>query len=556
MISEGASSANTKTLTIGSPERSSHPNLTIKIPADPPLTIPLIHSENVSSNNTENNHSSSDDLGSNNHMSNSESQGQGAPVPRPANKVTLTDFQIITVLGRGSYGEVMMVRKVDTGQQFAMKIIDKNFLSKEKKQYQVYVEREVLTKLRHPNVIKLYYSFQDRHKLYFVVELMDGGEFSDYLRVHRKLEKDQIRFYAAEITNILEYLHSKGIAHRDLKPGNLMLNRDGHLKVIDFGTARFFLSESGNELFKNLIKNQQNNQRRDSGEYDYEHKQTFVGTAEYVSPEMLNDEDTGKEADLWALGCIIFEMFVGETPFRDDNEYLTFQRIKNLDYKLPQNMPDDMKSLVSSLLKRDPRERLGAGERGTANDYAALKRHPFFAGIDFENIHNERAPINEIPSPYRQRGPAHDELDFEYSHLRAEQDADVNNSRFSTKLIKTDDSEADAGEGEMRRITSLIQPSKKKYSILLSDMVNKAQWKWMGVFSIYRPRKLVLTDMPRLLYFEPQTNELLVRKFYRLQIETNLVYRVRQSLAHTQERLLTIIHGSVFKHPIARTTLK
>eukprot|EP01016_Furgasonia_blochmanni_P000236 TRINITY_DN10016_c0_g1_i24.p1 TRINITY_DN10016_c0_g1~~TRINITY_DN10016_c0_g1_i24.p1 ORF type:complete len:316 (-),score=48.24 TRINITY_DN10016_c0_g1_i24:979-1926(-) len=268
----------------------------------------------------------------NNNPPTTDAKPKEQPGPRP-NKLTLSDFNILGMLGRGAYGEVVLVQKPSTSQLFAMKTIDKIFLAKEKKQYQVFIEKEVLTRLNHPNVIKLFYSFQDKAKLYFVIELLEGGEFGEFLRAHRKLEVKAIKFYAAQILIIIEYLHRNGIAHRDLKPGNLMLTETGHLKVIDFGTAKFFKTGENDDLYERIAQLRRSvDDDINTEEASIKHHSTFVGTAEYVSPELLLESECGRPADLWAFGCIIYEMYHGVTPFREQNEYLTFQKVKAVNY--------------------------------------------------------------------------------------------------------------------------------------------------------------------------------------------------------------------------------
>jgi len=392
-------------------------------------------------------------------------------------KISLSDFQIIGPIGKGAYGEVALVKKITNAKQFALKIIDKNFLRKEQKQYQVYMEREVLLKLNHPNIIKLYSSFQDKSKLYFVLEYCPGGEFSDYLRVQRQLIKEQIRFYAAEIISIIEYLHANGVAHRDMKPENLLLNDEGHLKVIDFGTAKYINSDTRPSQ---LYGNRDSTDIKIEVEIDpalkrnYDHRSTFVGTAQYVSPEMLEDSVCEAPADLWALGCIIFVMAVAQYPFHDQNEYLIFQKIKSLNVVYPENMDPQVKDLIQSLLKRVPLERLGAGPKGSSNDYAALKKHPLFEGIDFDSIHLMTPPAFDIQSPFRKK-------------KTQKEGTPEQKPAFDT--VETPKQEIPEPE------------ERKEIKLMLSGLVLK-KCGWL----FYKPRQLILTDAPKLVYYDPATN--------------------------------------------------
>jgi 3-phosphoinositide dependent protein kinase-1 len=169
----------------------------------------------------------------------------------------------------------------------------------------------------------------------------------------------------------LEYLHNSGVIHRDLKPENVLLDANMHLKLTDFGTAKVIGTE----------KNARSN--------------SFVGTAEYVSPELLNDKVTYKSSDLWALGCIIYQMITGRTPFRGMSEFLIFQKVGQADFQYPKGFPEIAKDLINQLLVLDPEKRIGCREAG----YHEIKSHPFFKEIDFDNLHKlTPPPIKPYPS--------------------------------------------------------------------------------------------------------------------------------------------------------------
>ncbi|RMX49600.1 hypothetical protein pdam_00003014 [Pocillopora damicornis] len=175
------------------------------------------------------------------------------------------------------------------------------------------------------------------------------------------------RFYSAEVVSALEHLHGLGIIHRDLKPENILMDADMHIKITDFGTAKILSDGEVNEKGRN----------------------SFVGTAEYVSPELLTDKRAVKSSDLWALGCIIYQLLSGLPPFRAGNEYQIFKKIIALDYEFPSGFPEVPKSLVQSLLILDPKLRLGCDEQG---GFPSLKSHEFYEGIDWENLPNETPP--------------------------------------------------------------------------------------------------------------------------------------------------------------------
>lgn len=189
---------------------------------------------------------------------------------------------------------------------YALKVMEKQFLLKEGKISIVQVEREVLSKLAHFNMVRLFWSFQDKARIYFVFEYCSGGEFSDFIMLDQSPEV--LTFYIAQLVNVLQYVHSLGIVHRDIKPENLMLTIDGHLKLIDFGSSLILPSSLLSACCQGKPVQ----------------KSTFVGTAEYVSPELLEHDQCGFPADLWALGVIIYKMFVKDSPFNDLTEYLIF----------------------------------------------------------------------------------------------------------------------------------------------------------------------------------------------------------------------------------------
>lgn len=289
--------------------------------------------------------------------------------------ITKDDFEFGQELGKGAYSTVILTTFKKTGVEYATKAIEKQLIIKENKVKTVKIEKQVLHMMDHPNIIKLFCTFQDATNLYFALEFAPGGEMFDILTKYGPFTLEATRFYAAEIVNGLEYMHSLNIIHRDMKPENLILSRDMHLKITDFGTARIL--ESGEDE----IKDNSDLQQRKS-------KQTFCGTANYVSPEVLNDGPCKIGSDLWALGCIIFQFLTGHHAFTGDSDYLIFQKILHRKIDFPLNFPLDAKNLVEELLQINPEDRLGARKGG----YSELKAHPFFAGIDWNTLHLQTPP--------------------------------------------------------------------------------------------------------------------------------------------------------------------
>ncbi|GAQ81900.1 3-phosphoinositide-dependent protein kinase [Klebsormidium nitens] len=286
------------------------------------------------------------------------------------------DFKIGKLLGLGSYSKVAQATLIATGQEYALKVMDKGHIIRERKILQTKRERNILDRLGHPGVVRLCFTFQDQQSLYMGLELCPGGELFDQIKRRGKLPLESARFYAAEVVDCLEHIHSEGVIHRDLKPENLLFTADGHLKLGDFGSAIFV----------------------DEGAYitapGDERKGSFVGTAEYVSPEMLNSKHVAASTDYWALGCLIFQMLTGVSTFKAASEYLCFQRILQRDIVWPPDMPNAAMDLIDGLLDMNPKTRLGSDPARLA----ALKAHPFFAGVDWSNVRGHRAPPL-LPAP-------------------------------------------------------------------------------------------------------------------------------------------------------------
>lgn len=296
----------------------------------------------------------------------------------PQEPFTAKDFVYGKLLGLGSYSKVVKATKKDTGVTYALKIMDKLHIVKENKTAYVKLERIILDQLDHPGIIRLFFTFQDAHYLYMGLECCEGGELFDQIQRKKRLSLDEARFYASELIEVMEHLHGQGLIHRDLKPENLLLTKDGQLKVADFGSAKI-LKPFSNGLIQNLPDDK---------------SCTFVGTAEYVSPEVLNSYPISTGVDLWALGCILYQMLVGRPPFKCATEYLTFQKVMARDFKLPDYLSPEAKDLIDRLLDLDPNKRPGAGPDG----YVALKAHPFFQGIEWSQLWKLPAPP-VVPPP-------------------------------------------------------------------------------------------------------------------------------------------------------------
>ncbi|KAJ0976914.1 hypothetical protein J5N97_012388 [Dioscorea zingiberensis] len=284
----------------------------------------------------------------------------------PQENFTIRDFELGKVLGVGSHSKVVRAKKKGTGHVYALKIMDKDYIIKENKVSCAKLERIVLDQLDHPGIVGLYFTFQDARSLYMALESCEGGELFDLISKRGRLSEIEARFYTAEVVEALEYLHGLGLIHCDIKPENLLLTADGHIKVADFGSVRP-AKDSRVTVPLNLLS---------------ENTRALAGTAAYVPPEILNSSPVSPGNDLWALGCTLYHMLAGASPFKDTSEWLIFQRVISRELIIPEYFSDEASDLIDKLLDMDPTKRLGAGPDG----YLALKLHPFFKGIDWHNL--------------------------------------------------------------------------------------------------------------------------------------------------------------------------
>ncbi|KAK4983771.1 serine/threonine protein kinase [Elasticomyces elasticus] len=304
----------------------------------------------------------------------------GRPISRIIKK-GVKDFNFGRTLGEGSYSTVLAATDRQTLREYAIKVLDKRHIIKEKKVKYVNIERDTLNRLTdHPGIVRLYYTFQDERSLYFVLDLASGGELLGVLKKTATFDEECTRFYGAQILDSIAYMHSRGVIHRDLKPENVLLDDQMHVKITDFGTAKIL----------GLRPPQRDGVEDTAAAGDpmdgagSDRAVSFVGTAEYVSPELLTDKNACKASDLWAFGCIVYQLLAGRPPFKAGNEYQTFQKIVALDYSFPDSFPEVAKDLVGRLLVLDPAKRLPIEQ---------IRGHPFFEGIQWgKGLWKQKAP--------------------------------------------------------------------------------------------------------------------------------------------------------------------
>jgi serine/threonine protein kinase len=214
---------------------------------------------------------------------------------------------------------------------------------------------------------------------------------------------NEVKFILAQLINILEYIHNRGIIHRDLKLENLLLDNNNKIKLIDFGSAdMFFIQGKNDKLFKDYLDlkkkfrtyiRRQREFGKGNNQTDRIARNSFVGTVLYVPPEILQQQKCDPGCDFWALGIILFRLLTGSYPFNGDNNFLIFESIKKVNYTLPSNIPASAKDLIKKLLVFDPKKRIGNGSKKNGLDLDSLKNHPFFDEVDFEKIKTDKSPI-------------------------------------------------------------------------------------------------------------------------------------------------------------------
>ncbi|KAI0356286.1 kinase-like protein [Trametes cingulata] len=329
-------------------------------------------------------------------------------------RLTADDFEFLDELGEGSYSTVYHGRLRSTGQEFAIKRIDKAHLKRHQKEGTALAEKNTLVRLGsgHPGIVRLHWTFQDEWSLFFVLDLARNGELQTRIARMGSLSIECVRYYSAQIVDALAYMHSKGVIHRDLKPENLLLDDAFRIKITDFGTGKIL--DSGGEPTK-----------------------TFVGTAQYVSPELLEHNESSKSSDFWALGCIIYQMIAGRFVFRGLSDW---QKIKQLEYSFPEGFDEQAQDLIRKLLVRDPDQRLGAGPPGSPWDIQALRSHPFFSSINWRTLWTDPAPALEPGLVKKETPPAS-------AHLHSAWDAIIDVDSYENAVDDDEISWESDGQG-------------------------------------------------------------------------------------------------------------
>ncbi|KAJ1914382.1 hypothetical protein IWQ60_008830 [Tieghemiomyces parasiticus] len=334
-----------------------------------------------------------------------------------ATSASLENFDLIRVVGRGCMGKVFLARDKTTNELVAIKSISKEKVLKQNEVDHILGERNILADIadsHHPYLMKLHYSFQTEGHLFLVLDYLPGGDIATQLARHYRFTEERTRFYAAQIVLGLEQLHRMGIVYRDLKPENMLIDRQGHVLLTDFGLSKQMPSEGFNV----------------DGRPAYRRRtKTFCGTAEYLAPEMLRGESYDSGIDYWSLGTCLYEMLTGMTPFWADNHSKMYQRVLFDRLQFPANVSWEARNLITGLLAKDPQRRLGAGEFGLEQ----IKAHPFFATVDWSAFLSRQVAAPYVPPITH----AEDVSNFEDTFIRMPVELAATNRDYLLEYYRT-----------------------------------------------------------------------------------------------------------------------
>ena len=289
-------------------------------------------------------------------------------------KYNLEDFIKIKTLGKGSFGKVLLVKNKYTNEHYAMKILNKDFLKKEKQINHTKTEREILEKINHPFIIKLKYAFQTKNNLYMLTDFMIGGEIYYLLQKKGNFTEKQTKFYICELVLAIGCLHKNQIIYRDLKPENILLDKDGHIKLVDFGLSKILNNERSISISGSSIN-----------EINYYIKAyTLCGTKDYLAPEILKGKGYEKVVDWFSLGSVMYEMLTGFPPFKEKNKNLNIQ-IYNREIYHHKKISDLTFDLIKKLLIIKPEKRLGYNF-----DLKEIQSHPYFNDVNWDFVYQKK----------------------------------------------------------------------------------------------------------------------------------------------------------------------
>ena len=273
-------------------------------------------------------------------------------------RITPSSFVCLAMLGRGSFGEVYLVQKINSGIFYAMKVLSKDRIMGQNLLKYAMAERNVLSLSNHPFIVKLNFAFQTSSKLFLILDYCPGGDLSKHLYYEKRFKEQRAKFYICEVLLALEDLHKRDIIFRDLKPDNVVLDSDGHCKLTDFGLSK-------------------------EGVFDSQSAKSFCGSIAYLAPEMLKKQGHGKAVDWYLLGVLFYEMLVGIPPFFTEHKEEIFHNIEYGQLQIPKFVSKDVSELLKALLQRDPNKRLGSGIR----DAMEIREHKYFKDVNWNDVY-------------------------------------------------------------------------------------------------------------------------------------------------------------------------
>ena len=292
-------------------------------------------------------------------------------------KVNLDNFEIIKVIGKGTYGKVLLVKLKSKGTYYAMKMLNKKYLKIKKQEIHTKNERDFMVKISSPFIVNIKFAFQDDQNLYLVSDFMQGGELFFHLQKNKYFSEEFVKFYAIELVLAISDIHKINAIYRDLKPENILLDKYGHIRLTDFGLCKIL--------------------KEDEKTY------TLCGTMQYIAPEVLLNKGYKKEVDWWSLGCVIYDMLEGRVPFKPPKGGCVDISYFKKPIKFRRTSSDEAKNFIKALLVFNPEKRLGYGKNGIDN----VKNHAFFKGVDWDKALNKEYKPPFVPE-------LSDDLDLKY----------------------------------------------------------------------------------------------------------------------------------------------
>ena len=350
---------------------------------------------------------------------------EGENLRKKRQKISIFDFVPIKIIGKGAFGEVRICKYIPTGDIVAIKKMKKEEMHKKNQVLHVRAERDVLSEAKNQWIVELKFSFQDQKFLYLGMEYLPGGDLMTLLMARDILPEEDSKFYAAEMVLAIESVHDMGCIHRDLKPDNVLIGKDGHIKLSDFGLSKkldAFLDKNNKLIFNNnnnnnntkILYNKNNNNSNLSYAEQFrifknmkskkrrEKAFSTVGTPDYIAPEVFKQKGYGQEIDWWSLGVIMFEMMIGYPPFYSDSSTETCKKIldweNNLEIRPEANISKEAVDILKKLIN-DPEKRLGR------NGAEEVKQHPFFKNVDWKHVKETMIPpfIPQLKGPFDTR---------------------------------------------------------------------------------------------------------------------------------------------------------